>query len=80
MPNIEDIHIQKIAPGPPATSAEATPAIFPIPILPASAVLIASNADTDPDLVEGFLQNKEPSVAESHTFIWNKGKKCKWIV
>ena len=33
-----EIHIQKSAPGPPAASAVATPAIFPVPTVAARAV------------------------------------------
>ena len=35
------IHIQKMAPGPPTDSAVATPAIFPIPTVPARDVAAA---------------------------------------
>ena len=38
MPKKATIHIQKIAPGPPATRALATPTILPVPMVAASAV------------------------------------------
>lgn len=38
IPMNADTHIQKIAPGPPASSAVATPAILPVPMVAASAV------------------------------------------
>jgi hypothetical protein len=41
MPRIALIHIQKIAPAPPTVTATATPAMLPIPIVPASAALSA---------------------------------------
>ena len=37
MPTMAVIHIQKMAPGPPMTMASATPAMLPIPMVPASA-------------------------------------------
>ena len=48
MPNSPEIHIQKIAPGPPETKAEATPPILPTPIVLAMAVQAAANPDTLP--------------------------------
>ena len=38
MPKKATIHIQKMAPGPPATRALATPTILPVPMVAASAV------------------------------------------
>lgn len=38
IPKSAEIHIQKIAPGPPIVMATATPLTFPIPIVPAKAV------------------------------------------
>ena len=38
-PNSALIHIQNSAPGPPETSAVATPTIFPVPMVAASAVI-----------------------------------------
>jgi hypothetical protein len=41
MPKNADTHIQKMAPGPPAIRAAATPATLPVPTVEASAVLMA---------------------------------------
>ena len=41
MPTRPVIHIQNSAPGPPAAMAVATPAIFPVPTVAASAVIRA---------------------------------------
>ena len=41
MPTRPVIHIQKSAPGPPAAMAVATPAMFPVPTVAASAVIRA---------------------------------------
>ncbi len=38
-PKSAEIHIQTIAPGPPATMAVATPTMFPVPMVAASAVI-----------------------------------------
>jgi hypothetical protein len=38
IPKSAEIHIQKTAPGPPAFKAVATPTIFPVPMVAASAV------------------------------------------
>ena len=48
IPNNAEIHIQTRAPGPPDTIAVATPTIFPVPIVAASAVVSAENGDTSP--------------------------------
>ena len=47
-PNAAEIHIHTSAPGPPDTIAVATPTIFPVPIVAASAVVSAENGDTSP--------------------------------
>ena len=47
-PNAAEIHIQTSAPGPPDTMAVATPTIFPVPMVAASAVVNAENGDTSP--------------------------------
>ena len=47
-PNAADIHIHTSAPGPPDTMAVATPTIFPVPMVAASAVVSAENGDTSP--------------------------------
>lgn len=44
MPTAMDTHIHKSAPGPPMVRAMATPAMFPVPTVPASAVQTASKA------------------------------------
>ena len=46
MPNRADSSIHTSAPGPPATSAVATPTMFPVPMLAASAVIRAEKGDT----------------------------------
>ena len=43
IPRKPEIHIQKIAPGPPAAIAVATPAMFPTPTVPPSAMFNAAN-------------------------------------
>ena len=47
-PKQAEIHIQTNAPAPPETIAVATPTIFPVPIVAASAVVNAENGDTSP--------------------------------
>jgi hypothetical protein len=41
MPKTAQTHIQKIAPGPPRKMAVATPAMFPVPMVAARAVVRA---------------------------------------
>ena len=48
IPSSAEIHIHKIAPGPPIVMAVATPLIFPTPIVFAIAVQAAANPDTVP--------------------------------
>ena len=48
MPNNATSHIQKIAPGPPACTAVATPTMFPVPMVAANAVQSAAKEDTSP--------------------------------
>ena len=48
MPNKAATHIQNIAPGPPATTAVATPTMLPVPMVAESAVHRAPNDDTSP--------------------------------
>ena len=48
MPSSADTHIQKIAPGPPAVIAVATPTMLPVPMVPASAVVSAWKGETAP--------------------------------
>ena len=48
MPNSAVIHIQNTAPGPPATTAVATPAILPVPMVADSAVIRAPKCETSP--------------------------------
>ena len=47
-PLLDRIHIHTRAPGPPENIAVATPTIFPVPIVAASAVIRAENGDTSP--------------------------------
>lgn len=47
-PKHAEIHIHTNAPAPPETIAVATPTIFPVPIVAASAVVNAENGDTSP--------------------------------
>ena len=48
MPTSAEIHIQKMAPGPPAVIAVATPTMLPVPMVPASAVASAWNWEIAP--------------------------------
>ena len=48
MPNSPAIHIQKMAPGPPARSAVATPTMDPVPMVAASAVASAPKLEMSP--------------------------------
>ena len=48
IPKNAAIHIQNSAPGPPAFMAVATPTIFPVPIVAASAVQSAPKLETSP--------------------------------
>ena len=48
IPNAADNHIHTNAPGPPDTMAVATPTMFPVPIVAASAVVSAENGETSP--------------------------------
>ena len=47
-PKAAEIHIHTRAPGPPETMAVATPTIFPVPMVAASAVVSAEKGDTSP--------------------------------
>ena len=47
MPKNAATHIQNTAPGPPMTSAAATPAILPVPTVAASAVHMAAKGEID---------------------------------
>ncbi len=48
MPNSAASHIQKSAPGPPATTAVATPTMLPVPMVAERAVHKAPKLDTSP--------------------------------
>ena len=48
MPSSAETHIQNSTPGPPAAIASATPAIFPVPTVPPSAVESAWSGETPP--------------------------------
>ena len=50
MPKNAEHHIQKMAPGPPSAMAPATPAIFPVPTVPARAVHTAWKGLMEPSL------------------------------
>ena len=50
-PKQADIHIHTSAPGPPDTMAVATPTIFPVPMVAASAVVRAENGEISPSPV-----------------------------
>ena len=60
MPRSPDTHIQKTAPGPPATMAVATPPILPTPMVLAMAVQAAAKPETVP--VPSPLENIFPKV------------------
>ena len=48
VPNIAASHIQKSAPGPPATIAVATPTMLPVPIVAERAVQSAAKPESSP--------------------------------
>ena len=48
-PKQAETHIHTRAPGPPANMAVATPTIFPVPMVAASAVISAEKGETSPD-------------------------------
>ena len=54
MPKTPMIHIQKIAPTPPETTAVATPTMLPVPMVAESAVVSAPNWLTLPSACESF--------------------------
>ncbi len=57
MPKAAAIHIHTSAPGPPITIAVATPTIFPVPIVPASAVINAEKGEIAPFSPFVFLES-----------------------
>ncbi len=57
IPNAAATHIQTRAPGPPETIAVATPTIFPVPIVPANAVIKAENGEISPFFPLVFLDS-----------------------
>ena len=62
IPKNAEIHIQNSAPGPPTKSAPVTPAMFPVPTVPARAVVTAWNGERfTPSSLALFL-NREPTV------------------
>ena len=67
VPSRAESHIQNTAPGPPATSAVATPAMFPVPKVAASAVQADWKAVVAPRLSPPL--NAAPSVrpSQKHT-------------
>ena len=63
MPKKADTHIQNTAPGPPMKMAPVTPAMLPVPTVPARAVVTAWKGDRLlPWSVWPFLRNREPTV------------------
>ena len=64
IPRIAEIHIQNTAPGPPIAIAPATPAIFPVPTVPARAVQTAWKGVMEPSEAS-FLLKILPSVVFS---------------
>ena len=48
IPKAAEIHIHTNAPGPPTASAEATPAMLPVPMVAASAVHRQAKGETSP--------------------------------
>ena len=63
MPKKADTHIQNTAPGPPMKMAPVTPAILPVPTVPARAVVTAWKGDRLlPWSLLPFRLNREPTV------------------
>src|SRR5690625_5890309 len=62
MPNTAVIHIQNTAPGPPSTTAVATPAILPVPMVAESAV-IRQRSVKYPLAALYFYGRKPPALA-----------------
>ena len=59
------IIIQKVAPGPPNAIANATPAIFPLPTVPETAVANAWKWVTSPSLLSSLMVSfRSPSTAK----------------
>ena len=72
MPKSAATHIQKIAPGPPIARAPATPAMLPVPTVPARAVVSAWTGVSVPLLFPfSFLPKRRPTV-----FFMMKGKRA----
>ena len=61
MPSSAEHHIQNTAPGPPMAMAPATPAMLPVPTVPASAVHTAWKGVMAPSEAS-FLRNMRPMV------------------
>ena len=72
MPNSADIHIQNTAPGPPRAIAPATPAMFPVPTVAASAVVMACKGVTSP----GFAALRPASAPSDRRSISPKRRTC----
>ena len=62
MPKNADTHIQKAAPGPPTKMAPVTPAMLPVPTVPARAVVTAWKGDRLLPWSLFDLRNREPTV------------------
>jgi len=58
IPNTPVSHIHRTAPGPPRAMAVATPTIFPVPIVAASAVVSAPKCPTSPRPSELFRKDR----------------------
>ena len=61
MPGMAVTHSQKMAPGPPRLTASATPAMLPVPMVPARAVAMAWKGVTEPRPPSG-CEKSRPSV------------------
>lgn len=62
MPNTPVSQHQNTVPGPPNAIAVATPMMFPVPIVAASAVANAPNWDTPPAVLLSLLTDKRMAV------------------
>ena len=62
IPKNADTHIQKTAPGPPANIAPVTPAMLPVPTVPARAVVTAWNGDRLLPWSLSLFLKSEPTV------------------
>ena len=79
MPKMAVTHIQNTAPGPPATTAVATPAMLPVPMVADSAVISAPKCDTSPSwsLPSSFLPWGVKACFSANTSIENCRKRSR---